>query len=220
LRHGFGGIGNNPDWLLRTMPVGDRLAGMEFSYIVSEADFRQAWRLERRTSSRSSFKTAAFWISIMICLLMLYKAIQPNRQQSPASSHLSVSQTSVNQPAGQVTTLSDSLQRVGPFLVIAGVWIIVVTGLVPMRLRYLYRRDPRMKGQFTVKITPNYITTENTAGTSSRSAWNVYEYWCEGKNVIVLMFHSGAYSILSLGGLSSPQRDELRSILTAALARR
>lgn len=193
---------------------------MEFSYKVSEADFRQAWRLERKASSRSSLKTAAFWVSIMICLLMLYKAIQPNRQQSPVSSHLSVSQTSVNEPASQGTTLSDSLERVGPFLVLAGVWILIVTALVPMRLRFLYRRDPRMKGQFTVNITPDSISTENTAGTSSRSAWNVYDYWCEGKDVIVLMFHSGAYSILSLGGLSSPQRDELRSILTAGLARR
>jgi hypothetical protein len=46
------------------------------------------------------------------------------------------------------------------------------------------------------------------------------DYWCEGKSVIVLMFHSGTYSILSLAGLSEPQRGELRGILTAALQKR
>ena len=197
---------------------------MEFSYKVSEADFRQAWRLERKVSSRSSLKTAAFWISIMLGLLLLYRFIQPGGQQAVASNHLSVSQASLNQPPNQLpgpaATVSDSLERVGPFLVLAGMWILIVTTLVPMRLRHLYRRDPRMQGQFTVNITPDSISTENTVGTTSHSSWNVYEYWCEGKDIVVLMFHSGAYSILSLAGLSAPQRDELRGILTAALARR
>jgi len=38
--------------------------------------------------------------------------------------------------------------------------------------------------------------------------------------VIVLMFFSGSYSILSLAGLSELQRGELRSILGASLRKR
>jgi hypothetical protein len=117
-------------------------------------------------------------------------------------------------------TTSGFLDRFGPFLVIGGLWILIVTGLVPMRLRYLYRKDPRMHGQFAVSLTQDSISTENTAGTTSKCSWNVYDYWCEGKNVIVLMFHSGTYSILSLAGLSQPQRSELRSILNAALPKK
>ena len=89
-----------------------------------------------------------------------------------------------------------------------------------MRLRRLYRKDPRMQGQFTVSITPDFISTENTAGTTSKCAWNVYDYWCEGKDVIVLAFHSGSYFILSLAGLSEPQQGELRGILKAALRKK
>ena len=103
---------------------------------------------------------------------------------------------------------------------IAGLWILLVKGLVPLRLRYLYRKDPRMQAYFVVELTGDSISTYNAAGTSSRSAWNVYDGWCECEGIIVLMFHSGAYSILSLTGLSNLQRDELRSILTDALARR
>ena len=77
-----------------------------------------------------------------------------------------------------------------------------------------------MRGQFTVNITQDSISTENTAGTTSKSSWNVYDYWCEGKSVIVLMFHSGSYSVLSLAGLSEVQRGELRGILSAALPKR
>jgi hypothetical protein len=40
------------------------------------------------------------------------------------------------------------------------------------------------------------------------------------KNVIVLTFHSGSYSILSLAGLSEAQRGELRGILSAVLKKK
>jgi hypothetical protein len=193
---------------------------MEFSFQVTESEFREAWRVERKASSRSSLKTAAFWMLIMVGLLLLYRGIQPSRPLPAGFEQHRSPQASIVRPVSDVNTPSGFLERVGPFLVLAGVWTLVVTGLVPMRLRYLYRRDPRMRAQFTVDITQNSISTENSAGTTSKSSWNVYDYWCEGKGVIVLMFRSGAYSVLSLAGLSEPQRGELRGILNAALQKR
>jgi hypothetical protein len=192
---------------------------MEFSYKVTESEFREAWRVERKASSRSSLKTAAFWMLIMFALLLLYLVVQPAKSPGVAEQRR-VMQSSMANAANQSTLPSDYLENVGPFLVIAGVWILVVKGLVPMRLRYLYRRDPRMQGQFTVDITKDSISTENTAGTTSKSTWNVYDYWCEGKGVIVLMFNSCAYSVLSIAGLSEPQRGELRGILSTVLPKR
>lgn len=193
---------------------------MEFSYKISESEFRRAWRLERRASSRSSLKTAAFWILIMFGLLLLYRKMQPGRSLPVISAGQTILQTATVETVSHISSGTATLQRAGPFLVIAGIWILLVGGLVPMRLRHLYRKDPRMQGQFTVNITPDSICTENSAGTVSRCSWNVYNYWCEGKDVIVLMFHSGSYSILSLAGLSELQRGELRGILGAALRKK
>jgi len=193
---------------------------MEFSYKISESEFRQAWRLERRASSRSSLKTAAFWMLILLGLLLLYRMIQPNRDASGLSAQQPVSRSAIIEPALSTSAQSMYLERVGPLLVLAGIWILIVGGLVPLRLRRLYLKDPRLQGQFMVNITSDSISTENTAGTTSNCAWNVYDYWCEGKNVIVLMFHSGPYSILSLAGLSEPQRGELRGILGQALRKK
>ena len=123
-------------------------------------------------------------------------------------------------PAINVTAEPTVLERVGPFLVIAGIWILLVGGMIPMRLRRLYRKDPRMQGEFTVSITPEFVSADNTAGTTSKCSWNVYDYWCEGKGVIVLAFHSGSYFILSLAGLAEAQQGELRSILKAALRKK
>jgi hypothetical protein len=193
---------------------------MEFSYKITEIEFQEGWRVERKASSRSSLKTAAFWMAIMFGLLLIYRAFLPSRPLPGGAEQHLIAQASIVRPVNDVNTASGFLDRFGPFIVIAGLWILIVTRLVPMRLRYLYRKDPRMHGQFTVSITQDAISTENTAGTSSKSSWNVYDYWCEGKSVIVLMFHSGTYSILSLAGLSEPQRGELRGILTAALQKR
>src|ERR1035438_9832749 len=73
-----------------------------------------------------------------------------------------------------------------------------------------------MQGQYTVSVTPESVATQNTAGTSSKTGWNIYNYWREGKDVILLVFHSGSYFLLSLRELPDAQRDELRGILTAA----
>lgn len=192
---------------------------MEFSYKISESEFRNAWRLERKASSRSSLKTAIFWISIMLGLLLLYRAIRfTAHPQGASQTHPALSM--IVAPVNQADPQPGFMERIGPFLVIAGVWILLVGVMIPMRLRYLYQKDPRMHAQFTVNITPECILTENAAGTASKSSWNVYDYWCEGAGVIVLMFYSGSYSILSLAGLSEPQRDELRSVLVAALRKK
>ena len=193
---------------------------MEFSYQISESEFRRAWHIERKASSRASLKTAAFWISIMLGLLLLFKMIQPDRQLPGLSARQPAVHAAMDLPVSDIAAEPTALERVGPFLVIAGIWILLIGGMIPMRLRRLYRKDPRMQGQFTVNITPEFVSTENTAGTTSKCSWNVYDYWCEGKNVIVLAFHSGSYFILSLAGLSEPQQGELRGILTASLKKK
>ena len=193
---------------------------MEFSFTVSDAEFRRSWRLARKAPSRSSVKTAAFWIFIMIGMVLLYRYVQPSNHQSAAAYHLVFSRSSFVAAANRVASLSPFSERVGPFLVLAGVWVLVVGGLVPLRLHYMYRKDPRMLGQFSVNITRDSITTETSMGTLSKSSWNVYDYWSEEKGVIILIFHSGAYSIVSLAGLSEAQRDELRAILSAAIPKR
>jgi hypothetical protein len=89
-----------------------------------------------------------------------------------------------------------------------------------MQVRRLYRKDPLMRGQFAVSITPASIAIKNTAGTSSQSGWDIYDFWREGRSVIILVMHSSAYFILSLAELSEAQRGELRGILAAALPKR
>ena len=157
----------------------------------------------------------------MFGLLLIYRMIQPGQHQPGIAYLHAKAQASIVGPGSQVLPPPPPFwDRIGPFLVIAGLWIMIVTGLVPMRLKYLYRKDPRMQAKFTVDVTPDFISTHNSAGTTSKTSWNVYDYWCEGKNVIVLMFRSGSYSILSLAGLSELQRNALRGILGASLRKR
>jgi hypothetical protein len=187
---------------------------MEFSYRISEAEYAAAFKLRSRQASGSAVvKTVMFWVFILICLMVLWTVVQhsvPHPQ--PAEYRPSIpSSTNVSS-----TVLTNSL----PFLAIAGVWLFLLTRLGPRSLRRLYRKDPNMQGEFTVEITPESISTRNTSGVSTTSGWNIYDYWREGKDLIVLIYQSSAFTVLNIAGLSDIQRDELRTILSLALPKK
>ncbi len=132
-----------------------RLAGMEITYKLTEDEFVRGARLERKASSRSSLKTALFWMSIMAGLMILFASIRP-RNPAPVISYAASLRSVSPSPTTPADKTAALLQQVGPFLVIAGLWILLVKGLVPLRLRYLYRKDPRMQAHFVVELTHGF----------------------------------------------------------------
>jgi len=185
---------------------------MEFSYRISELEYLRAARLRLRTGRVG--KSILFWVVILACLIVAEGFFQKSRQQS----------TSTQQEAAESVptevTRSKVIENVVPAMIFVGMMAFFVFRGIPMQVRREYRKDPAMQGQITVNITPESICTESTAGTFSKTGWNIYDYWREGKGLIMLVFHSGLYIPISLAGLSEPQRDELRGILTAALPKK
>ncbi len=82
---------------------------MEFRFKIGESEFSQAWRLERKASSRSSLKTAAFWILVMLGLLLLYRMIQLHRDPSGLSAQRLVSRFAIIEPAFSIDAQSMDL---------------------------------------------------------------------------------------------------------------
>lgn len=188
---------------------------MEFSYRISEAEYQAAWKLRNEpTRQRAALKTILFWVFILICLTLLWSIAQ-------RGSHQTGTGPVVTMPAAHAAHVSAAtiLRNVLPFLVLLGVWLAMARS-VPSRLRLMYRKDPAMQGEFTVNVTPQSISTRNTAGASTESGWNIYEYWRERNNLIVLDMVSGTYFTLNLAGLSEPKRAELRGILAQALPKK
>lgn len=181
---------------------------MQFSYAVSEADYLNAWKIRRRglIGSRAVLKTILFWVFVLVCLMLVWGVVQRSQTKDPV------------QPAQETTSVSGNpWENVLPFLAIVGIWVFIVIRLGPRSVRRLYRKDPAMQGAYSVRITPESIAVTNTAGLSMQAGWNFYESWREGKNLIVLVLHSGTYFILGLSGLSDVERGELRGILAAAI---
>ena len=166
---------------------------MEFSYRISEAEYLSAAKPKSKRSS-SYIKAVLFWLVILAFLVLVLSVVPPRTQQ-----------------------ILSGLTHV-PILVLLLGLTVLIPKLQPMILRRRYRKDPSMQGRFTVNITPESISIENAAGTSSRSGWNDFFLWYEAEGVIVLVSRSKARSILiGLAGLSEAQRDDLRGILTASL---
>jgi hypothetical protein len=180
---------------------------MEFSYTVSESDYLAAWKLRRAPGLSKTLKTVMFWVFILVCLMVLWgfvtrtNATQPVVEPEPANSD----------------PVHALIVNVLPFVLILCIWVFMLIQLGPQTIRRLYRKDPLMKGVFTVKVTPESFAITNTAGFSSESRWSLYQSWREGKKVIALLMPTGGCSVLVLSDLSEPQRNELRGLLASAL---
>lgn len=193
---------------------------MEFSYRVTEAEYRSAWKLRRRQSGRPLFRLVMFWVFILICLMLLWAVVSRSGNQPNDSQNRVVTQQQQNPQEADASPVPALLFNVGPFIILICVWVYLVFLRVPIQLRRAYQKDPMMQGLFTLTIEPASITIRNSAGTMFQSGWNVFENWREGRGVMVLLLRSGATSIISLAGLADHQRGELRSILSAALPKK
>jgi len=178
---------------------------MEFSYTVSESDYVAGWKLRR---PRRLLKSVMFWVFILVCLILLWGVVTRSHDAQPVEL----------EPASRASTdpVHGVIVNVLPFVLIVGIWIFMLSQM-GTTIRRFYRKDPLMKGVFTVTIVPEKIAIANTAGFSSEGRWSLYQSWREGKNVIGLLMHTGAWFVLVVSGLSEPQRNELREILTSAL---
>ena len=187
---------------------------MEFSYRISKAEFLIAYNLRHKYSLRSwKRRLFWFWCSVLIGFILLWVIVQRTSPPAPVSQHPAIQHTA------PTSTKNDWAVYMEPAAIL-GVWVFGMFIFPRLRLDRMYRRDPQMQGQFTVNITPDSISTQNTAGTLSKTGWNVYDYWREKKEVIVLVFHLGAFLPVSLASLSEFQRAELRGILNVALPKK
>lgn len=194
---------------------------MELSYRISEQDYREAWKLQCKSLRKAGVvKTIAFWVFILVCLMLLWGVVSRSHQDA-ASSQSEVQVVSESEPATEQANVGSALfVNVGPFVLLGGLWAVLLFVAVPRKIRALYRKDPVMQGEFTLGITPDGLSIRNTAGTLSQITWNVLENWKEGKNVLILRYWSQAYLPVSLHTLSQPQRDELRTLLAQVLPKR
>jgi len=189
---------------------------MEFSYRISEAEYLSAAKLKNKGNLhlRHIRKSIFFWISIVICFLIFFTFFQHSQQQPPIAEDAAIQAVAPGQ------TINLILTNLLPIVAVLGAFSFFIFKWMPMQLCRLYKKDPLMQGQFTINISQESIEIQNTAGSFSKTGWNIYDYWREGKNLIMLAFHTGTFFLISTAELSESQRDELRRILTAALPKK
>ena len=72
---------------------------MEFSYRVSEKEYRAAWGLQlRRQSGSRVMKIIMFWVFILVCLLMLWTVVSGNPGTPKTSNTVQTSDQSSDTP--------------------------------------------------------------------------------------------------------------------------
>ncbi len=197
---------------------------MEFTYRISEADYFAAAKLRNKSMRKTALWRIMFWLFILVCMVVVWSII--SRLDTHAPAHSDTQPQISSDSSGETGISSTALisasvaANVIPICVLIFVWAFAIYFIGPWRLRKLYRKDPAVQGEITVNITPESISSRNTAGSMSQTGWNIYERWVESGNLILLVTHSRIYGIMNIAGLSDTQRAELRSIIATALPRK
>lgn len=181
--------------------------GMEFTYKISEQDFFRAAKLYRKSTANSKIRKILFVAFVVLCLVLLFAVVMKTRDRSIED--IPPQQTSVS--AGQIA------QQIGPLVLIAVVLIVLVFVWPRMRLRGIYRKSPVLQGTVTVQATLDTFSVETSTGSTSRTRWSDMKMWYESNGLILLIYPTKIYQIVSVKDLSEPQLQEFRSILTTAL---
>ncbi len=191
---------------------------MEFSYTISESDYVRASKLTQRFRKSSVRKTVIFWAFIVICLTLLFAVVKKQTSQTDAQA---TEETQAAEPAAQPTpVLTAMLVQVAP---LAGV-LVVLGGLcfvwIPYLRRKMYRKDRNVQGAITVALDTESFQITTSLGTQARSPWSAFDEWFQKDGLILLRYPNQTSQLLNISGLSEPQREELRGILTAALPKK
>jgi len=191
---------------------------MEFSYGITESEYVRACQLGRNSFLHPVAKKVLFWVFVLLCLMLLWAIVQKTSYPPAVLDDPTATQSLAVEPANKISLTRALFVNVGPFVLLAVVWVFLVN-LGPKRLRRVYKKDPLMQGQFTVSLTSESISIQNTAGTSAQTGWNIYSSWREKNGIIVLILRSGPCFAMSLASLTEPQKNELRGVLSKALPR-
>ena len=170
---------------------------MEFTYRISEAEYLSSLKLKFKRTARVG-TVAFFFFGVLIILFCLTLVFRFNSRHS----------------------IRAIIVILVPCVLYIGFMVYLIFGLLPKRLRLLYRKSPTLQGQFKVNISPESLSIENSAGSSSKTDWKLFDFWFEEQDLLMLKFRSGAHAMMNLAGISDAQKDEVRGILTAALPKK
>jgi hypothetical protein len=199
---------------------------LEFSYNITEAEYRRFCRLRDRSFVTILIKLirnmVLFWILIFTCVVLLWVAVSAGSHTEKLEAH-TTAQTTTQPSSTSATAPASKLQQIlifGVFLAILGASVFALFISPGLQIKRRYRKDPLMQGRFSVIALPNSVSITNTSGFSSQTDWTLYRSWRETKGLIVLRMKTDLDVAISIAGLSEQQRAELRGILAAALPRK
>jgi hypothetical protein len=175
--------------------------GMEFSYRITNSEVREAvwlhfWNLSRK------LLVGALTLITLGDIFLIYSGVK--------------SEVAYGEGVLQALTSDSSIGQLEIFFLLIAVFAVFFV-VLPWRAVRRFRKFPGSDGDLHATVTLEQLEVRVAAAGSSCFTWPLYKFWREGKKVFIVVIRSGQYQLLPKVGLTQDQRDELRSILAAAL---
>ena len=160
---------------------------MEFTVRITEQDYLDAYRLQRRSKWRMIGKFLAYASCALVWTIIGGSfLIQHFRSQDP-------------ERIDQAFAMRENFMPMSLFLT---AYVLLTAIGIPWLLKRQFRKNRNLNADFFNQITAEGITQKSSQGSSSQTLWNAFKSWRESERVFILEFPSGLYLLLPKSGIS------------------
>jgi hypothetical protein len=183
---------------------------MEFTYRISEQEYLEAARLNRKSGLGSSLRKVLFGVFLMLCLLLLFAVFMKIRSEHPDN---------VLETANHIAsiTLVPLLKQDAPGLAMVALAVLFAIFWPRIRLQRMYRKLPALNGEVKALATAELFSVQSSTGSTSTTRWTDISTWCESDGLILLIHPSRIYQIVNVRQLPDRQQSEFLELLATAL---
>lgn len=177
---------------------------MQFTTNITEDEYIDANRLKTRSLQRTAasflayFLTAAFWILLIGAWI---------------TEHIFHANILLGQNAAELQS------TLFPGAIAFLLWIIAFRAYPIYSARRKFRNAQNLRGDLFQEITSEGLMQKTAHGSYGFSRWQDFSYWRESKKMFIVVDPTNVFCMIPKANLSREQRNEIRSILTAALPR-
>lgn len=178
---------------------------MQFTTRITEDDYVDANRLKTRSLQRTVASVLVYSLTALFWIFLVGAWI---------AEHIYHAHSFLGQNAAE-------LQRTFMPGAIAFLLWILAFRVYPARVtRRKFRNAPSLHGDLFLEINTEGLMQKTAHGSYGFSRWPDFSYWRESKKMFIVVDPTNVFCMIPKASLGREQRNEIRSMLTAALPRR
>jgi hypothetical protein len=178
---------------------------MQFTSKLSEAEYMGAYRLNCKSPYRAIANAIAYTVTSLFWIFLIaswiFKALHPS-----------------DPFLGQNVSAFQKAILPGAFGFL--LWVLFFRVYTPYDTRRKFRKTRSFQIEVLNEINSEGLMQKTSEGSYGFSRWADFSHWRESEQMFIVVYPTGIFCMIPKSAVTSEQQNEVRNILTAALAKK